>query len=110
MNNSGCFQAKKPSRASFAKKKAEHMKSCMQYDYKKHLAEPLSESISNNNNNNGYYNQKRKRCNSSSGMIKNDKLVSKILNMSLLCSDLGGSQLVSSGRNQNCNSTVKTFK
>jgi hypothetical protein len=42
-------------------------------------------------------NNRKKRTNSAT-LVRNDKIVSKLLNMSLLASELGGSQLATSER------------
>lgn len=44
---------------------------------------------------------KKRRAHSSSTFIKNDKVVSKLLNMSILASEIGGSQPITSERKAN---------
>jgi len=51
---------------------------------------------------------KKKRA--SSSLIKNDKVVSKLLNMSVLASELGGSQPITSERRSNNSSISRNFK
>ena len=54
--------------------------------------------------------QKKRRTQSQNNFIKNDKVVTKLLNMSMLASQLGGSQPITSERKVIASSNSKNLK
>ena len=53
---------------------------------------------------------KKRRTQSHCGFVKNDKVVSKLMNMSMLSSELGGSRPITSERKANSSIQARTMK
>lgn len=99
------FSGKKGASSSkMSKHKAQHMNSCMLYNSKKNNVELLEQPVV------AVPQEIRKRRTLSAVVIKNDRVVSKLLNMSLLTSELGGSQLVTSERRESQKTQHRALK
>jgi hypothetical protein len=90
----------KPSKSS-KQSKDKHIKSCEIYGAWKRISDSPDHVVSQSI-------MKKKRTNST--LISNDKVVSKLLNVSLLASELGGSQPITSDRRSAVSNHSRTFK
>ena len=95
---------KNQSQPKIHKIKTGHVTSCTMPSWKKIALEVGEHTISQ------VVQPKKKRTQSHSTFIKNDKVVSKLLNMSILASELGGSQPITSERRGNSSSHSKNLK
>lgn len=93
------------SQFKMSKTKTGHITSCTMPNWKKTPLEFTAEHIVSQ-----VTQPRKKRTQSHSNFIKNDKVVSKLLNMSMLASELGGSQPITSERRANSSSHSKMLK